>query len=526
MNLTFIVYLAIFFLHNIIFFGIVSKVLDLKLSKKTHYLVAFINILAASFALNFVGESIFWPYIIFSVFYCLEVVIFYSGYIYTKIAVALTIIVHLLCIEAITVPIMSMGIHDSMNYIMNNTDLLLRSRMLISLFCGVAMFIVLILIPAPYLKKMGHDANRIKVFLTLEITAISSIIATSSVYYLDTPTSEQLSQQIVQGISWLVVEYTGIFMLIGFELLAEHKIRLENKLHLEGIYKNTLINETEATIQVDCTTGKVLNFVHKGERVTEVIGSSYLNVMSNLIINYQVHPEDKDQVLYLSSIDYMLSVFDQNTIKYSFEYRFQEYTTINFRWSKIDIFLEKDTATNNILALLVIKDIHDAKELEFQAERDTLTGLYNKVITENLINQHLAIHKNGILFMIDGDYFKQINDNLGHDIGDTVIVNIAHTLTELFTEDAIVGRVGGDEFMVFITKGSNEFNLVEAATNVCTKLKRTYSNDTVSVETSASVGIAEVTANINDFKDLYVRADSALYTSKKMGRNQFTLYNA
>lgn len=382
------------------------------------------------------------------------------------------------------------------------------------------MFVLVFLIPDPYFKKMGQHNHRMKIFLTLEVTAICSIIATSSVYHIDHINGQQLFQQVIQGLSWLVVEYTGLFMLVGFEILQEKKTKLEAKLQLADIYKNNLSQASEAIIQIDCKSGTLLNLVYKGKIIKGITGTPYTNILSTFLINTNINVGDTSEFMNMASIKYMIEAFEKGETKYNCQYRQNE------NWLEAEIFLEEDSINDRIIALLVIYNINEQKALQFKAERDQLTGLYNKSITATLINQYITEHKKGILFMIDGDYFKQINDTLGHDVGDQVIINIATTLTQIFQTDAIVGRVGGDEFMVFVTLNSLEFNISAAATKVCDQLRRTYFNNASAVSTSASIGIAEVDENISNFYELYLLADSVLYKSKHNGRNQFTIYNA
>ncbi|OON97729.1 MAG: hypothetical protein ATN31_01365 [Candidatus Epulonipiscioides saccharophilum] len=519
-NVLCIIFLVVFFLHNVIFFLIGSKVMESQNIKYAHYFLALTNILAALIDIFLIMHSVSLAYIFFSCFFCCEVIIYYKGSIYTKLAFALSLILHLLCCEALILPVMSIILQSSMANIFANFYFLIISRILMSFLCYISMFLVLFLIPDPYFKKMGQHNNRMKIFLALEITAIASIIATSSVYHMDNINGQQLFQQIIQGISWLIVEYTGLFMLVGFEILNEKKVKLETKLQLVDVYKNNLSQASEAIIQIDCKSGNLLSLVYKGKIIQGITGTPYTNILSTFLVNTNINVGDTSEFMQKASIKYMIEAFAKGETKYNCEYRQKE------NWLEAEFFLEEDIINDRLIALLVIYNINEQKALQFKAERDQLTGLYNKSITAHLINQYIEEHKKGILFMIDGDYFKQINDTLGHDVGDQVIINIATTLTQIFRNDAILGRVGGDEFMVFVTLNSLEFNISATATKVCDQLRRTYFNDVSAVSTSASIGIAEVTEDISSFYELYLLADSVLYKSKHNGRNQFTIYNS
>ncbi|ONI41878.1 hypothetical protein AN396_02770 [Candidatus Epulonipiscium fishelsonii] len=170
-----------------------------------------------------------------------------------------------------------------------------------------------------------------------------------------------------------------------------------------------------------------------------------------------------------------------------------------------------------IQAIIAKNDLFFKKQIE----KDGLSGLYNKVTTEKRISEYLENGGEGILFMIDVDNFKGVNDNLGHDFGDYVIKDVAYKLNSVFMYNDIIGRIGGDEFMVFI-KNKN-INIEAKGMQLCNAIATTYSEKDVEVFVSASVGIAIATEADINFKELYLSADAAMYESKKAGKNKFTI---
>jgi len=101
------------------------------------------------------------------------------------------------------------------------------------------------------------------------------------------------------------------------------------------------------------------------------------------------------------------------------------------------------------------KEKVEGEELLFKAQRDSLTKLFNKRNTQNKIEEYIkngGMNVNSALFVIDVDDFKAVNDNLGHLAGDTVLRSISSMLAEVFSENSIIGRIGGDEFIVFLNK--------------------------------------------------------------------------
>lgn len=160
-------------------------------------------------------------------------------------------------------------------------------------------------------------------------------------------------------------------------------------------------------------------------------------------------------------------------------------------------------------------------ELMAKAERDSLTGLLNSETTRRRIAQQLASlgpDERGALLMIDVDRFKDVNDTHGHLVGDHVLVDVARILRESFRVGDVVGRLGGDEFMVYL-------NRVKGASVVrakCETVRRAVERHTFA-DTGCHVTISTGSALSQAgevFDDLYRRADEALYEAKRDGRNR------
>ncbi|OON99653.1 MAG: hypothetical protein ATN35_11640 [Epulopiscium sp. Nele67-Bin004] len=224
----------------------------------------------------------------------------------------------------------------------------------------------------------------------------------------------------------------------------------------------------------------------------------------------------------MSSIKTMINTFNLGINHYYFEYRFRDVGKSDYEWFRVEISLNDTTNAGQLGAILIVESIQFEKELQFDAERDALSKLYNKKLTQELVQEYLDTGKDGVLFMIDIDNFKKINDNLGHDVGDQLIVDVADALVSLFRKDDIIGRIGGDEFIVFVKLSAEKFDIENKAGEICKILNKTYSNDTTNVTVSASIGISKTSLSTYSFDQLYKLADVALYTSKEKGKNTFT----
>ena len=162
-----------------------------------------------------------------------------------------------------------------------------------------------------------------------------------------------------------------------------------------------------------------------------------------------------------------------------------------------------------------------------KANRDALTGLYNREFFEQ--TAHAALEKgtntSSAIVFVDIDDFKQINDTLGHTVGDDVICNIGKRLLGAFRHSDVVARYGGDEFVVFVN-GINREELVERLDLFCESFQVPYSNETCEYPVSTSIGAAMFPEDGKGYLQLLNRADAALYVAKRQGKNQFVLYHS
>ena len=157
-----------------------------------------------------------------------------------------------------------------------------------------------------------------------------------------------------------------------------------------------------------------------------------------------------------------------------------------------------------------------------EVQLDPLTRIYNKTASGEIVDAFLEKSTQGthVLYVIDIDDFKKINDTFGHTVGDMVISDIATLIREQFTDEAVVGRVGGDEFMVFV-KDSSLQEAEAKAEQLCTNVQKTLSGDGAVIVVTLSVGMAVTGKDGYDYSTLFERADHAMYHIKKNGKNHY-----
>lgn len=167
------------------------------------------------------------------------------------------------------------------------------------------------------------------------------------------------------------------------------------------------------------------------------------------------------------------------------------------------------------------------KVLQEEIRRDPLTKLLNKTETQSAIQKQILDFPSGkhVLYVIDIDNFKGINDTFGHTFGDTVICDVANAIRDQFRSDDIVGRVGGDEFVVFM-KDASEETAIEKAKSLCQIMEREYTGSEMSRKISISVGLSFYGKDGSNYQVLFEKADHAMYRAKTGGKNAFQLAQA
>ncbi len=212
----------------------------------------------------------------------------------------------------------------------------------------------------------------------------------------------------------------------------------------------------------------------------------------------------------------------RSSLSYEYERRLSDGST---RWVHNEVHFLTDVDSGHLCVMLSVKDINESKQEEQKiinaAKLDQMTRVLNRETAMESIKQVLQHESDRlhVLFMLDIDNFKALNDTLGHQAGDEFLIKLASELKNSFRDSDIVGRIGGDEFFIFL-RNVMEMNQIEKKAQDILRIVSDVAKN-LQVKLSGSVGISLYPGNGKTLEVLYAKADEALYKAKHSGKNQY-----
>jgi diguanylate cyclase (GGDEF)-like protein len=234
-----------------------------------------------------------------------------------------------------------------------------------------------------------------------------------------------------------------------------------------------------------------------------------------------IHPED-------------FQMFEQQFMKLihgekvdALEFRYKN-NCGNYAWCQKRAIVQYNERQKPLKVIGILMDIthyknENAKLLE-KSERDPMTGLYNKITAQELIEkcfQKSSLSDTHAMVVFDIDDFKSINDTCGHLSGDHAILELAEKIARYTRNQDIVGRVGGDEFVLLMKNMRDKKDVVKKVKTFMRELNEVQVKSPITV----SMGIALFPWDGTTYEELFCHADEALYASKRCGKKQWKFYS-
>jgi diguanylate cyclase (GGDEF)-like protein len=301
---------------------------------------------------------------------------------------------------------------------------------------------------------------------------------------------------------------------------------LQNQLYEnETIYRSALELTCERVFEADLTDNKLIYGQEIYRRTFSFLNTEQYDDMIKSISEQAIYDGDRTKYYNTFSIAHLREVFiTADTMAVDLEYR-QKLGSDEFQWMAATVIQTGNNA-NSLKVIGYVKNIDQRKrhELEIlnQSQKDGLTALYNKRATQSLIESYLSREGNqnrGAVIMLDIDNFKSINDTLGHIQGDSALSQLGEKLQGLFRPVDVVGRIGGDEFLIYI----NDYSSMNTLTHKLDMLRAIFEDihvgDDGSFQISGSIGVSLFPEDGKTYIELYQKADIALYIAKSRGKN-------
>lgn len=300
-------------------------------------------------------------------------------------------------------------------------------------------------------------------------------------------------------------------------------VQKEHDLEVEYTLLNQYFNvmqelSDDILYRVDVKTGTLyhnMESVHFSKFGKEI--PDYINFM---VGNKIIHPDDVEGYLKAQE-EWLRGERDGVTVRATI--LTEEYEWYTYTGKKI--FDEEGNLTE---IFGTVRNVQKQKDLERRATHDLMTDVLNKVSFENEVIDVLKLSTQGqkhALVFVDLDDFKGVNDTLGHTFGDSLLISVGMRLKRALRDHDLVGRLGGDEFAVLIKSIDDEAVALSKANVLLEALQREFSFEGKEREIKASLGVALYPAHGDNYKDLIEKADLALYSSKRKGKNVATVYS-
>ena len=168
--------------------------------------------------------------------------------------------------------------------------------------------------------------------------------------------------------------------------------------------------------------------------------------------------------------------------------------------------------------------ITSREESQHAADTDQLTGLMARAAAQQEIEKHLKTDEHGVMMLLDLDGFKSVNDKLGHQMGDKVLIEVATDMKTMFRNSDVLSRLGGDEFVIYLKSVPGKEWVLERSEQMVQKICRVVGSGADGIRVAASVGIVMTDMVGRTYDDLYRAADIAMYTAKNAGGNKALFY--
>lgn len=316
--------------------------------------------------------------------------------------------------------------------------------------------------------------------------------------------------------------------MVGRNCFLFEKAQRDKNMKHGDITKKKQISEEEYRLVVD-NTDEIIVVIQDGmvifsnRRAAEITGYSQ-EELSSKAFEELIHPDDQEII-----VEHLLDRLKGEELRLVSPLRMIDKEG-NIRWLEIKtvaITWDGKPATLNFLTDITERTQAE-QELAYMATHDPLTGLPNRMLFNDRLNLELAHaqrnQKRLAVMLLDLDRFKDVNDTLGHSVGDQLLQAVGGRLARLMRKSDTVARMGGDEFLLLLPEITWVEDPAKIAQKVLDAFRQTFVFDGHELYITPSIGIAIYPPDGEDADTLVRNADIAMYRAKEGGRNNYQRY--
>ncbi len=539
----YIVSFIILTFHSFLNFKLCSILSEkVRFHKSTVYIACLLNgsLAYTFFTTQYVGSTT--PYFLCTAILLIELLVLYKGGFLQIVGVGIGSLIHLFVLRGLAVSSMSLIFEIPFSEVMQNPSYFPWLNLVSFALQLITLLLFINLIPMDILRHVMADKSFYTPLFYFSVLLNGFIIINADLFYIDVFSARLAIHEIIIILGILLFFYIMLILLLwiaNLGILKEKNIELENQIEKDKVLTSAVFNFAEIVIEANCTKDSIMRIVVNSEE--KEIPNPDLTIHDFFCSDPRNHlyPDDFD-VMNRISAEYLLESLQSNNSELVYEFRSTEIDSYiddpsskasdAYLWYRMRINIELPPVGGDVIAIFTIDEIDKAKQQELRlrkkAETDPLTGAYNNKTFAKKVNENIKNDVTGSLYMFDLDNFKGINDNMGHQKGDEVLIEVYNKVSALFREQDLVGRIGGDEFVVFMIGPQKDSTIIKKAVGILNTINKTYHADNgVSINITGSVGIATTPKDGTDFETLFKASDVAMYHSKSVGKNTYTVYD-
>ena len=457
----------------------------------------------------------------------IELLLFFRKSLKDTLFVTVAVMMNIMCLRGMIISVFALVTDRTLNSVCGDTYLFLGVLLVSNILEFISIYIILRFTSMENIRFTMNNKTQSLYIIIWASLCVLFMFRNSEIYVRD----YNIPNMFIDHLSYCFMLLLSFYYLLiyTFKLNKAAKIRETNKnlsqaLGNQMVLQSALTRDAIYTSKANLTKNEVISG-------SEIYGDPIVGLHNEYdewfeYAKSRILPEEYENFCNTLDRQNLIDNFNRGIEPKPMEYRHFSKNN-NYHWVRLILRMFKDVESDDVYlfgyAFDIDKEVRDRQALVLEAQTDLFTGLYNKTTTEKLIEEEIRSGA-GILFLLDIDDFKSVNDRFGHEAGDRVLKSFSVLLSNIFRKEDIVGRVGGDEFMIYIKNTAAITIAEEKAAEIIWCLKSGVDYENIRIIVSTSIGIAIINEDNLSFSEAYNQADCALYEAKQNGKNKFVIY--